>query len=111
MRYWRLYPLLSIAAAVSVGPPAFLLARRLQLAASRSSSFPAPRAGARLAQMTDIDTLPPDLSRFVGRARELREIAVLVVPGRFVTLLGRVGCGKTRLAAPAVIERWRRAGR
>jgi len=48
LRYWRLYPLLSIAAAVSVGLPAFLLARRLQLAASRSSSFPAPRGGARL---------------------------------------------------------------
>ncbi|PBC51752.1 hypothetical protein CJ177_35500 [Rhodococcus sp. ACPA1] len=40
------------------------------------------------AQMTDIDTLPPDLSRFIGRARELREIAVLVAPGRLVTLLG-----------------------
>jgi hypothetical protein len=74
------------------------------------SSFPAPRGGARLAQMPDIATLPPDLSRFIGRARELREIAVLVAPGRLVTLLGPGGCGKTRLAAPAVIERWR-AGR
>jgi ABC-type phosphate transport system ATPase subunit len=55
-------------------------------------------------------TLPPDLSRFIGRARELREITVIVAPGRLVTLLGPGGCGKTRLAAPAVIERWR-AGR
>ena len=75
------------------------------------SSFPAPRAVVPdLRRCLISPTLPPDLSRFIGRARELREITVLVAPGRLVTLLGPGGCGKTRLAAPAVIERWR-AGR
>ena len=68
------------------------------------SSFPAPRAVVPdLRRCLISPTLPPDLSRFIGRARELREITVLVAPGRLVTLLGPDECGKTRLAAPAVI--------
>ena len=49
--------------------------------------------------MPDVAPPPPDLSTFVGRAREVDEIADLVAPGRLVTLLGPGGCGKTRLAA------------
>ncbi|UUZ61003.1 ATP-binding protein [Nocardioides sp. B-3] len=49
--------------------------------------------------MPDVAVPPPELSTFVGRARELDEIADLVAPGRLVTLVGPGGCGKTRLAA------------
>ena len=42
--------------------------------------------------------LPPETNAFVGRDREIDEIAVLLVPGRLVTLAGPGGIGKTRLA-------------
>jgi predicted ATPase len=38
------------------------------------------------------------LNRFVGRARELGEVAALLSSGRLVTLTGPAGMGKTRLA-------------
>ncbi|MGW2222221.1 ATP-binding protein [Nonomuraea sp. NPDC001684] len=42
--------------------------------------------------------LPRPLSSFVGRERELRDLAGLVAGGRMVTLTGPAGIGKTRLA-------------
>ncbi|WP_433577613.1 helix-turn-helix transcriptional regulator [Nocardia brasiliensis] len=45
-----------------------------------------------------IDTLPAELSSFVGRTEELEAITAVVAPGTVVTLAGPGGCGKTRLA-------------
>ncbi|MFI7465175.1 LuxR C-terminal-related transcriptional regulator [Nonomuraea sp. NPDC049646] len=42
--------------------------------------------------------LPRALSSFVGRERELRDLAGLVAEARMVTLTGPAGIGKTRLA-------------
>ena len=42
--------------------------------------------------------LPPQLTSFVGRERELGEIAALVSEHRIVTLIGSGGVGKTRTA-------------
>lgn len=42
--------------------------------------------------------LPLELTRFVGRARELTEVAALLGQGRLLTLTGTGGVGKTRLA-------------
>ena len=43
-------------------------------------------------------TLPVELTRFVGRRRELAEVKVLLSTSRLVTLTGIGGVGKTRLA-------------
>lgn len=45
--------------------------------------------------------LPVPLTRFVGRERELAEVARLVAANRLVTLTGAGGVGKTRLAVEA----------
>ena len=42
--------------------------------------------------------LPVQVTRFVGRDRELVELIKLLDTGRLVTLVGAGGCGKTRLA-------------
>src|SRR5262249_28616426 len=42
--------------------------------------------------------LPLELTRFVGREREIEEVRRLLGAGRLVTLTGAGGCGKTRLA-------------
>src|SRR5262245_9017958 len=42
--------------------------------------------------------LPVQLSSFIGRARELAEIAELFASTRLLALTGPGGCGKTRLA-------------
>ncbi len=42
--------------------------------------------------------LPVQLTSFIGRERELREVKDLVVISHLVTLTGAGGCGKTRLA-------------
>lgn len=42
--------------------------------------------------------LPVPLTRFVGRAGELAQVARLVAANRLVTLVGAGGVGKTRLA-------------
>jgi predicted ATPase/DNA-binding CsgD family transcriptional regulator len=44
------------------------------------------------------DSLPLDLSSFVGRAREVRQVRRLLSRSRLVTLTGIGGVGKTRLA-------------
>src|SRR5262245_38512469 len=48
--------------------------------------------------------LPLQLTSFVGRERELAELAELLGPARLVTLTGTGGCGKTRLALPAAAD-------
>ena len=42
--------------------------------------------------------LPLELTSFVGRKEEIREISLLLTARRLVTLTGAGGCGKTRLA-------------
>ena len=63
------------------------------------SDFPPPRS-------LDVlpNNLPVQLSSFVGRERELAEVARLLTDCRFVTLVGAGGCGKTRLAAQVAAE-------
>jgi predicted ATPase/DNA-binding CsgD family transcriptional regulator/DNA-binding XRE family transcriptional regulator len=48
---------------------------------------------------TRADQMPVARSSFVGRARELAELAALMGRSRLVTLIGPGGAGKTRLAA------------
>ncbi len=45
-----------------------------------------------------LTNLPTVLSRFIGREREIAEIATLLAGSRLLTLTGAGGCGKTRLA-------------
>jgi predicted ATPase len=44
------------------------------------------------------NNLPPQLTSFVGREREIAEVKRLVLSHRLITLTGAGGCGKTRLA-------------
>src|SRR5262249_50544799 len=48
--------------------------------------------------------LPTDLTSFVGRREELREVKRLLTSTRLLTLTGSGGCGKTRLALRAAAE-------
>ena len=43
-------------------------------------------------------TIPTVLTSFIGREREIAEVAWLLASSRLVTLTGAAGCGKTRLA-------------
>lgn len=51
------------------------------------------------------NNLPLQLTTFVGRERESRELQGLLDSSRLVTLTGSGGCGKTRLALQAAVER------
>jgi predicted ATPase/DNA-binding CsgD family transcriptional regulator len=48
--------------------------------------------------------VPAPLTAFVGRERELPEVAALVLAGRLITLIGAGGVGKTRLAIEAAVS-------
>ena len=48
--------------------------------------------------------LPLQLTSFVGRTRELDEVAAALAESRIVTLTGVGGVGKTRLAVQAAAE-------
>src|SRR5688500_20140465 len=48
--------------------------------------------------------LPVHLTRFVGRDRELDDLARLAASTRMLTLTGAGGSGKTRLAREAVVR-------
>ncbi len=58
----------------------------------------APTAVAPAAALPAAAELPVHLTRFVGRGRELADLARLVATARLVTLTGAGGSGKTRLA-------------
>ena len=47
------------------------------------------------------DNLPEPLTSFIGRERELADVAALLHGHRLLTLVGAGGCGKTRLALEA----------
>jgi predicted ATPase/DNA-binding CsgD family transcriptional regulator len=64
-----------------------------------SSSLPAAPAAAPV-----VRNLPSQLTRFIGRDRELGEIRRLLQRSRLLTITGAGGCGKTRLAVEAVSE-------
>ncbi|MGI8690146.1 MAG: LuxR C-terminal-related transcriptional regulator [Thermomicrobiales bacterium] len=82
------------------------------MAASRSSLQVINRDHRRLADMRPVapdpastplplaqaPPLPTPLTRFIGREREVAEIAALLDTTRLLTLTGSGGCGKTRLA-------------
>jgi predicted ATPase/class 3 adenylate cyclase len=51
-----------------------------------------------------LNNLPAELSTFVGRATELKEILPLVESSRLVTLTGAGGSGKTRMGLQAAAE-------
>ncbi len=89
------------------------LVRALGLSADDEAEFralgePAPRHrnGAPLADFQLVRTeLPVALTSFVGRERELDEVAALLRSARLLTLTGVGGCGKTRLALEAARQR------
>jgi predicted ATPase/class 3 adenylate cyclase len=58
--------------------------------------FPAPRTAPGVRH-----NLPKAISSFIGRDRDVAELAELVETARLVTLTGPGGCGKTRLAIEA----------
>jgi predicted ATPase/DNA-binding SARP family transcriptional activator/tetratricopeptide (TPR) repeat protein len=64
--------------------------REIHLAVLRDEPQSAVRTG-----------LPAQLTSFVGRGKELREVRTLLTEGRLVTLVGPGGAGKTRLATEA----------
>jgi len=77
--------------------------------------FPADRGEKR--EKTASGNLPANLSSFLGRERELDELAQVSLGSRMLTLVGPGGIGKTRLAiefcplAGSDLPRWRMAGR
>jgi predicted ATPase/class 3 adenylate cyclase len=58
-----------------------------------ASDFPPPKT-----DRPAIDSLPVQLTSFIGRERELAQAAGLLESGRLLTLVGPGGSGKTRLA-------------
>jgi predicted ATPase/class 3 adenylate cyclase len=65
------------------------------------ASFPPLRS---LGNPAMLNNLPAELSTFIGRDTELKEVRSLVESNRLVTLTGAGGCGKTRLALQAAAE-------
>src|SRR6185436_11721879 len=53
---------------------------------------------------TSLTGLPVQLTRFIGRGRELDDLARLVGSTRLLTLTGAGGSGKTRLGSEAAIR-------
>src|ERR1043166_3423150 len=49
--------------------------------------------------------LPRQITRFIGREREMAEIGRLLATAPLLTLTGMGGCGKTRLALQAAADR------
>jgi hypothetical protein len=57
-----------------------------------------------LAVKPALTILPPQLTSFVGRKREIAEILHLLASTHWVSLVGAGGCGKTRLALRVAAE-------
>ena len=76
--------------------------RAMFVAAARGRRSATEVLAARQGQATGAsvlpNNLPAQLSRFIGRDRELAEVRALVESSRLVTLTGAGGCGKTRLS-------------
>lgn len=53
---------------------------------------------------THPNNLPAQLSSFVGRQKEMKEVKDLLTTNRLVTLTGAGGCGKTRLVLEAATD-------
>ena len=51
------------------------------------------------------DQLPTSLTPFIGREAELAQLHALLDDTRLLTVTGSGGCGKTRLALQAVVDR------
>jgi len=51
-----------------------------------------------------LSNLPAEVTSFVGRRQELREVKRLLTTTRLLTLTGSGGCGKTKLALRASAE-------
>ncbi len=69
--------------------------RLIDLATAASQKAPIPRAPATPERRTN---LPAQLTRFIGREREMAEVTRLLGATRLLTLTGSGGAGKTRLA-------------
>jgi predicted ATPase/DNA-binding XRE family transcriptional regulator len=82
--------------------------RALFVAAARGRRPATEVLAARQGQATGAsalqNNLPVQLSRFIGRGRELAEVRALVESSRLVTLTGAGGCGKTRLSLQVAAE-------
>jgi predicted ATPase/DNA-binding SARP family transcriptional activator len=76
-----------------------ILARRHGGDASDSEAGAPPAAAGR-----EVGNIPPQLTSFVGRRRELAEVVRLARRHRLLTLTGPGGTGKTRLALQAAEE-------
>ena len=63
------------------------------LATARAEGHASPEPAAR-----PTHNLPAPLTSFIGRRREITELAQLLASARLLTLTGAGGCGKTRLA-------------
>jgi predicted ATPase len=74
--------------------------RRAFEAAGARETLPRGRASVTVGpwQTTDASNLPIALSAFIGRNREMREIADMVQSHRLVTITGAAGVGKTQTA-------------
>jgi predicted ATPase/DNA-binding SARP family transcriptional activator len=81
-------------------PETAALFRELQAEATRSISAPGPSAVRKEPEAFN-GYLPPLLTSFIGRGRELAELRTLLKASRLVTILGPGGIGKTRLAIQA----------
>jgi predicted ATPase/class 3 adenylate cyclase len=64
------------------------------------SAFPPPRSVEAFAH-----NLPPQLTSFIGRAKEMERLRHLLTTTRLLTLTGPGGCGKTRMALQVAEER------
>lgn len=94
-RYERLVEDLLEAFGTDPDPQTLALFRELLVG---SPAVARPAAGADHGAKAEIGHLPPSLTSFVGRERELVDVERLSLQARLLTLTGAGGSGKTRLA-------------
>ena len=71
---------------------------------SASAAMPQEQAEGVTAQSAPRNNLPNQLTSFIGREREIRQLKDLLASTRLLTLTGIGGCGKTRLALQVAAE-------